>query len=424
MIRAATRPMAWIATKAAVCGCLALPVMSQSEGKRDQQPGGRYAVDLESEQEGGSDLLSALRLTRPWSGNITVSGFGAVAYLDTGTAGSKPDSGFMVKEASLFVEAEAWGDTFFFLEIQTNRLNLDDDLFVRTGEVHARFSNLFADELGEGALGLKIGRIDIPFGEEYLWHDASDNPMITQSVAYPYGFDEGILGYGTVKDVGWVLSVTDGNDARSTEDGDSKAFNAKLSKNLSERLYVSLSGMLHGLSGRSAFEFAGSHLEPVGVGGTSTAGSSGSPRIKANLYEVNATYSVPRRGHLTLSFGQSHLSDDAVGFDRDLSWGMVEGKLHFTDSTYCIARVSEIGTYSSSEGYHFDGKIIANGNAEFGYDTKRLQRLALGFGYKPNPMTVIKLEVGRDRFWTIDASPLDPSGRDGLYMAAELVLRF
>ena len=100
MIRAATRPMAWIATKAAVCGCLALPVMSQSEGKRDQQPGGRYAVDLESEQEGGSDLLSALRLTRPWSGNITVSGFGAVAYLDTGTAGSKPDSGFMVKAGS------------------------------------------------------------------------------------------------------------------------------------------------------------------------------------------------------------------------------------------------------------------------------------------------------------------------------------
>ena len=40
---------------------------------------------------------------------------------------------------------------------------------------------------------MKLGRIDIPFGDEYLWQDAIDNPLITNSAAYPYGWDEGIL---------------------------------------------------------------------------------------------------------------------------------------------------------------------------------------------------------------------------------------
>ena len=164
-------------------------------------------------------------LTNPWWKNIEISGFGAAGFYDTGSAGTRADGGFEIKEASLFFDAEVWKDISFFLELQTNRLGKDDTLFTRTGEVYAHFRNIGAED---STLGIKLGRFDLPFGEEYLWQDAIDNPLITNSAAYPYGWDEGILIYDTTRHFSWIAAITSGTDARSKEENSAKALNLKI----------------------------------------------------------------------------------------------------------------------------------------------------------------------------------------------------
>ncbi len=146
-------------------------------------------VDLSDDQQDSTGSESNHVLANPWYQNIEISGFGAAGYYGTGSAGTKPEGGFEIKEASLFIDAEVWEDVSFYIELQTNRLGDDKTKFTRTGEVYVLFNNLIPSI--ENGMALKVGRIDIPFGEEYLWHDAIDNPLISNSVSYPYGWDEG-----------------------------------------------------------------------------------------------------------------------------------------------------------------------------------------------------------------------------------------
>jgi hypothetical protein len=321
------------------------------------------------------------------------------------------------------VEATAWEDVSFFLEVQANRLGKDPEKFVRTGEVHAHFRNLFKGH-GENLLGLKVGRVDIPFGEEYLWQDASDNPLISTSAAYPYGFDEGVVLYGTLKGLGWIAAVTDGTDTQSVEDDPAKAFNLKFHGNPSDALYLSGSYMRNGKAGKSAFEFGGSHFQPVGASHLSTVGASPSDMVNATLYEVDSTYTFGKHVALAGSYGWAQVDDQDDTFDRDLRWFSIEPRITMTQGHYIVLRYSEIGTYDSDRGYHFDGKTTAGGNATFGYDTERFQRLSVGVGYRPNPRVVVKGEIGYDWFDLIGAAPPNAADANRLLTGAELVLIF
>lgn len=381
-------------------------------------------VDLSEEQVPYPGAASDLHvLARPWWTNLSVGGFAAVAYLDSGDAGTRPHGGFLIKESSFFVDAAAWEDISFFFEVQVNRLGKDPEKLVRTGEVHAHFRNLLKGH-GENLLGLKVGRVDIPFGEEYLWQDASDNPLISTSAAYPYGFDEGVVIYGTLKGLGWIAAITDGTDKQSVEDNPAKAFNLKFYGDPSNSLYLSGSYMRNGKAGKSAFEFGGSHFEPVGASHRSSSGASGSDMVNATLYEVDAEYAFGDRVALAGSYGRAMVDDEDDAFDRDLSWFSVQPRLTMTQSSYAVLRYSEIGTYDSAQGYHFDGKTTAGGNASFGYDTERFKRLSIGVGWRPNPRVVVKGEVGYDWFDLIDGASTSGVGEGRLLSGAELVLIF
>ncbi len=393
--------------------------------RQDRAPAAE-SVDLGDRQLSSiSGTAAQDPLSRAWYESLDLWGFGAVGFLDTGDAGTRPDGGFLIQEASLFVEAHAWEDVSFFYEVQTNRLGQDSSKYVRTGEVYAHVRNLWSDDDGN-SLGLKAGRIDIPFGEEYLWQDATDNPLISNSAGYPYGFDEGLLLYGSYSGVGWVTSITDGTDGRSIEDDPAKALTAKLYGNPCEDLYLSASFMKNGDAGESAFEFAGSHFVPVGSGAgqPSTLGDSPSTKVDATLFELDARWRLLEQGSLDLSFGRAQVDDPVDAFDRDLTWFAVQPRWDFSSAFYAVARWSEIGTYDDDEGYHFDGKTLADGNAAFGFDARRLQRISVGVGWRPNPHTQVKLEVGRDRFEVIDASPLQPSADDRVFIGMQLVVWF
>jgi hypothetical protein len=224
--------------------------------------------------------------------------------------------------------------------------------------------------------------------------------------------------------MGWIVAITDGTDERSFEDDDDKAVNLKLYGNPTDWLYLSGSFMRNGQAAKSAFEFGGSHFQPIGASHASTLGSSPSDQVDATLYEIDAKIIFSDEGYIALSFGQAFQDDGAAAFNRDLLWFSIEGLCNVTDDVYAVIRYSEIGTYDSNEGYHFDGKITAGGNAAFGYDAKRFQRLSVGVGWKINPRAILKAEVGADWFEVIDASPLSPGDDDRWLAGLELVVKF
>ena len=125
-----------------------------------------------------------------------------------------------------------------------------------------------------------------------------------------------------------------------------------------------------------------------------------------------------------MSAGSSDADDDDPLFDRDFRWFSVESLFQFRQHIYSVLRYSEIGTYDSVEGYHFDGKTFAGGNSAFGYDTKRFQRISIGLGWTPNPRLRTKTEIAQDRFELIDSSLLTPNNGDRGLVAVEVAVGF
>jgi len=384
-------------------------------------------VDLTGEEFTSIDEKDVSHiLANPWSKNIKISGFGGFGFVKTGTAGTRPNGGFIVKETSLFIEADVWGDISYYIEIQTNRLGQDSTLFIRTGEVYIHFRNLIKFQ-SNNTLGLKIGRIDIPFGEEYLWHDASDNPLISNTVYYPYGWDEGILLYGNVSKLNWIIAIMDGTFERSVEDHPSKAFVSKIYCNLFDNFYISSSFMSNGITNKSAIEFGGSHFEPFGVGHNTTKGKTASKKISANVFEVDTKFGFgkfERYGHIAFSIGNAYLKDQNSIFNRHFKWFSIEPLLKIGGKGYCIARYSEIGTDDKNKGYSFDGKTTAGGLKSYGFDTHRLSRLSVGGGWNFNSRMIMKIEVGHDQFVLIDDSSLNANNDERYLVGIEMVVKF
>ena len=383
----------------------------------------RLALD-----EGSSVTESEVRhpLSNPWWENVQIGGFAAAGLYDTGDAGTRTNATFEVKEASLFVEAYAWEDVSFFIELQTSRLGKDNQIFARTGESYLHFRNLtLTDDL---SFGLKIGRFDIPFGEEYLQQDAIDNPLITTSAAYPYGWDEGLLLYGSLGPVDWIAAVTDGTDDRSLEDNPEKAWNLKLYGTPTESTYLSLSLMKNGDSAESGLEFGGSHFQPVGSEHNSTLGDSGSSTVDSVLAELDGRYrfelSDSLSGHLALAIGVASVEDIDPVFDRDLRWLSIEPLLSFSRQWYLAARYSEIGTYDSAAGYHFDGKIYAGGNRLLVTTRGAFVAWVSAWAGRQTPMSGRSSRLGRDWFDLIDASAVDPKNSERHFAGFEVAAQF
>ena len=364
-------------------------------------------------------------LSRPWWQNFDFSGFAGVGFYDTGTAGTRDHGGFEIKEASLFIETQVWEGSSFFFEFQLNRLGFDSQRYTRTGEVYFRVQDLLPAE--DKVLGFKLGRIDVPFGEEYLWQDAIDNPLITNSASYVYATDEGMVVYSKFKGIDWTFAVTDGLLSRSTEDTSDKAFNLKLSGRPTESIYASVSYMNNGDSSLSAMQFGGSFGQPVGAWHDSTLGDSTSETVSLELAGADLKYQFGGdgyQGYVTASVGMAKLDDSDPLFSRDFRWFAVEPYVQFNNGIYLVARYSEIGTYDDDEGYHFAGKTFAGGNESFGYDTKRFRRLGLGLGWRPNPRVRAKLELGKDWFELIDASLIDTQNENRNFLGLEIAVRF
>lgn len=387
-------------------------------------------VDLNSDEaESFPDSSPANNvLERPWYRNIRVDGFGGAGFVWTEGGARNEQGNFLNYEATVNLEAEVWENISYFHELQTVRLGDETTKFLRTGEVYVHFKDLLRTLFGwEGNyLGLKLGRMDIPVGEDYLFQDVIDNPLITLSAAYPYGWDEGLVLYGKLHGINWVGAVMDGTDDRAFEDDSEKFLSFKIYGNPTEHLYLSASGFRNGRASKSAWEFGGSHFEPLGTGATSSLGSSSASAVNAYSYEFDARYNFGYERYLGLQYGAAFVSDSG-NFDRTIHYVKVEPKWDlgaaFNHKLYIVGRLSTIGTFDD-EGYSFDGKPFAGGKSKFGYDLSSLVRWALGIGYWFNPHTLVKIEYSRDEFHLIEQSRLVRSGDGRNFLGVVTALKF
>jgi len=108
-------------------------------------------------------------------GKVHLSGEGGAGFFHSQPQGQFPNSEFRVDEAKLFVEAPIWGEVYFFSEINLFTRE-EGGPNLKAGELYLDAENLSRLWGQDHQLNLRLGRIDIPFGEEYLTRDAIDNP--------------------------------------------------------------------------------------------------------------------------------------------------------------------------------------------------------------------------------------------------------
>jgi len=320
-------------------------------------------------------------------GKIHLSGEGGVAFSHSGSKGAYPNSEFRVDEAKLFVEAPLWKDVYFFSEINITTREMNDGT-VRLGELYLDFENLSRFWNRDGWLNLRVGRIDIPFGEEYQTRDAIDNPLISHSLTDIWGVDEGLEIYGSVAKVQYALAVQNGSISTGRDFDADKSIALRIGYDPTKRVHVSLSAMRTGAlavngDGFSELWFGNAFIRSLDEVNATT--------FQANLIEadVQARWS---QGYLKGAGGYVKYNDNgSADLHREVYYYYLEGLHHLLPKFYAAARWSQI---FAPNGF----PILGNGNwADYFMGpgsslTENLSRLSLGLGYRFNSNLLLKGE--------------------------------
>jgi len=167
-------------------------------------------VDRLEAQDGRTDETETVKKENGFGFNkVMISGEGGMGYFKSGSEGMFPKGDFRVDEAKLFVETPVFEDVYFYSEINLMRRE-SSDLTVQLGECYLDFENVSKLWNREGWMNLRVGRLDIPFGEEYIYRDAIDNPLISHSLTDFWGVDEGVELYGRVGKFSYVVAAQNG----------------------------------------------------------------------------------------------------------------------------------------------------------------------------------------------------------------------
>ncbi len=346
-------------------------------------------------------------------GRIHLSGEGGVAFFHTSSNGQYPDSSFRVDEAKLFLEAPLWDSTYFFGELDLVIREANDEFF-HLGELYVDFENVLRHWTDHNYLSVRVGRIDVPFGEEYLVRDVIDNPLISHSLGDLWGVDEGIELYGSALGLDYVLAVQNGGHPTLEDfDGD-KAIAGRIGYNFGKRARLSFSGMRTGeLSTESdrmsELWFGNGFFRSIGPAETT-------PTFQANVFELDAQ-TFWKTGHLKIAGGYFEYddSDSAANRERDGYYYYAEALQHIIEKVYGAARFSQIVAD--------DGMPIVGhgdfGRYFFGPLTHDLWRLSIGLGYRLSENLIAKLEYTRE-----EGELLSGADRDAHFVGAEIGFKF
>ena len=349
-------------------------------------------------------------------GRVHISGEGGVGFYDTGDEGTSPNSEFRVDEAKLFVESPIWGDVYFFSEINLAQRE-SDSLDVQLGELYLDFEEVSQLWGRDRMLNLRIGRLDIPFGEEYLERDAIDNPLISHSLSDLWGVDEGVEIYGSMGKFSYVLAVQNGSVSGTHDYNCDKSVTLRLAYDPTHWLHLSLSGMRTGKL--DAEDDSLSELW-FGSGWFRSIGGTNASTFYANLVEGDVQLNFSR-GSLKAFGGYIRYGDNDPDANngRDIYYYSVEGLFKVTRKFYAASRVSQIFV---GDGYPIGG-YGELGDYFFTYDpakwTTDILRWSLGLGYRFSDNLLVKAEYSYE--WGKEVSN---EHRDDHLVAAEAAFKF
>jgi hypothetical protein len=316
-------------------------------------------------------------------GKVHLSGEGGVAFFRSEANGPYPNSEFRVDEAKLFVEAPIFKDVYLFSEL--NLVSREDpSSFFQLGELYLDFENVSRLWNRERQLNVRVGRFDIPFGEEYLSRDAIDNPLISHSLSDIWGVDEGIEIYGCFGKIQYALAVQNGGHPSLRDYDADKSIALRLGYDPTKRLHLSASAMRTGSVATMGDQFSELWFGNAFAGGFNATAT----RFQANLVEADAQFRWSQ-GYAKTAAGYLKYDDNGPGnFQRDVYYYYFEGVQHLASRLYAAGRWSQI---LASGGYPLVGDGPW-GQYYFGGLTRNLWRLTLGAGYRFSPNLVFKAD--------------------------------
>jgi hypothetical protein len=324
------------------------------------------------------------------SGRVRISGEGGVGFFESGSDGQFPNAGFRVDEAKLFVDASVWNDVYAFAELNLATRE-SSDVSLQLGEAYVDFENVSKLWHRDSQLNIRAGRMDIPFGEEYLTRDAIDNPLISHSLTDFWGVDEGVEIYGALGKFSYVAAVQNGGISDTADFNADKSVAARVSYDPSSRLHLSVSAMRTG-----ALDAQRDKLSALwfGNGFFRSLGSTNTTAFHANVIEGDVSWRLPR-GHISAVGGAIFYGDNdpARNNSRDVYYYSIEAVHDLTRKIYAAARFSQI---FARNGF----PIVADGQMHdylFGDLTTEIWRLSLGLGYRWNQHLAIKTEYTLER---------------------------
>lgn len=320
-------------------------------------------------------------------GRLNISGEGAVALFESQRNGIFPNAEFRADEAKLFVEAPIWEDVYFYSELNLAARN-NDTLQPELGELYLDFEEVSKLWNARG-LNLRVGRLDVPFGEEYLYRDAIDNPLISHSLADFWGVDEGLELYGALGKVSYVIAVQNGGVSGTRDFNADKSVAVRLAYDPNKLLHLSLSAMRTG-----DLDATDDYFSELWFGGGwfRSIGSTNTTEFHAHLIQADLALNFSR-GHLRASGGFARYDDNDSLADnrRDFYFYALEGVCDVTKKLYAGARFSQIFV---DQGYPISGqgdlgRYFFN---PFGPRAEELWRCSVGLGYRFSPRLLVKTE--------------------------------
>ncbi|MEI9864990.1 MAG: hypothetical protein WDN00_10625 [Limisphaerales bacterium] len=332
---------------------------------------------------------AALENSAPASGGFGLSKVilgaeGGIGFFKTGSQGFAPDSEFRVDEARVFIESPIWKEVYFYGEVDLATPE-NNDTQVYLGELYVDFESVSQLWGHDDQLNVRVGRLNIPFGEEYLTRNAIDNPLILHSVADFWGVDPGLEIYGALGKFSYVVAVQNGGGNGVQDFTDDKAVTARIGFDPNRHWHFSVSGMRTGnVNAQQEFTsaewFGNGFFQPVGSPLTTTF------NVNAVELDMTARWSS---GYVKAYGGYAQYSDnDPLGNNnRDIFYYSAEVLQNLPKKFYAVARFSEV---IANKGI----PVVGNGDSNKYFSTlvTDLWRLSLGIGYRFSDRLIIKTE--------------------------------
>jgi hypothetical protein len=159
---------------------------------------------------------------------VRVTAEAGIAFFKAGSEGQFPKSEFRVDDPVIAIEAPVRKNVYFFTELKLLTRETNSESF-QLGELYVDFEDVSAAWGRPGLLNVRAGRLNIPFGEEYLVRTPVANPLISHSLADIWGVDEGVEIYGRIGPAQYVVAVQNGGVSRLRDFNADKSVTARVS---------------------------------------------------------------------------------------------------------------------------------------------------------------------------------------------------